>query len=157
MARSGADLALLMLAGFRVLVADARVELAARGYEDVRPTHDFALHAIVDGADTASALAKRMGVTKQTTAETISTLVARGYIERESDPEDRRRVRLRVTERGAALMRDGELVFDGLRQAWEAQVGASRVAELENAIKRLVGDDILRPGAPGSMVETAEK
>lgn len=154
MARSGADLALLMLAGFRVLVDRGRVELAARGYEDVRPMHDFALHAILDGADTASALGRRMSVTKQAAAETIGTLEARGYVEREADPNDRRRIRLRVTGLGASLLREGELVFDGLRQDWEAQVGPARVAELEDALRKLVGDEIIRPGASGTTVES---
>ena len=153
MSRSGADLALLMLAGFRVLVDRGRLELAARGYEDVRPMHDFALHAILDGADTASDLGRRMSVTKQAAADVIGTLQGRGYVAREADPGDRRRVRLRVTERGLAMLREGEQVFDGLRTAWEAQVGAARVAELEETLRRLVGDDVVRPGSPGSTTD----
>ena len=46
MSRSGADLALLLLGGFRTLVDGAMVELAARGYDDFRPTHEFAMRAI---------------------------------------------------------------------------------------------------------------
>ena len=45
MSRSGADLALLLLGGFRSLVDTATAELARRGYEDVRPVHDFAMHS----------------------------------------------------------------------------------------------------------------
>lgn len=156
MARSGADLALLLLAGFRVLVDRARLELAERGHEDVRPMHDFALHAILSGADTASALGRRMAVSKQAAAETIGTLESRGYLLRETDPTDRRRVRLRVTERGLALLRDGELVFDELRTRWEEQVGAPQVAALEEALRQLVGDDVVRPGLPGSVAEQVD-
>jgi DNA-binding MarR family transcriptional regulator len=153
MARSGADLALLMLGGFRVLAERGRVELAARGYEDVRPGHDFALHAILTGADTASDLGRRMSVTKQAAAETIATLQARGYIEKEPHPSDRRRMRLRVTEKGLALMREGEAVFDELRRDWESQVGAAKVAELEETLRQLVGEHVVRPGFPGSATE----
>lgn len=157
MARAGADLALLMLGGFRVLAERGRVELAARGYEDVRPGHDFALHAILTGADTASDLGRRMSVTKQAAADTIATLQGRGYVEKEADPADRRRQRLRVTERGLALMREGEAVFDDLRRDWESQVGAARVAELEAALRQLVGDDVVRPGFPGSASEAIDR
>ena len=142
-----------MLGGFRVLVDRGRAELAARGYEDVRPMHDFALHAILSGADSASDLGRRMSVTKQAAAETISVLQGRGYVAREPDPADRRRVRLRVTEEGLALLREGEAVFDDLRRAWEAQVGAVRVQQLEETLRALVGDDVVRPGFPGSTAD----
>lgn len=153
MSRSGADLALLMLAGFRVLVDRARVDLATRGFEDIRPMHDFALHAILSGADTASALGRRMSVTKQAAADTITTLESRGYITRDADPADRRRIKLEVTDHGLALLREGEQVFDTLRAAWETQVGPERVAELEDTLRQLVGSDVVRPGFPGSAAD----
>ena len=52
----GANLAMLLLAGFRAMVDAVGTELANRGYEDVRPVHDFAIRAIASGADTASEL-----------------------------------------------------------------------------------------------------
>ena len=60
MSRSGADLALLLLGGFRSLVDGATAELARRGYEDVRPVHDFAMRAIAAGAGNASELGRRL-------------------------------------------------------------------------------------------------
>ena len=86
MSRSGADLALLLLAGFRSLVDAAIVELAARGYEDVRPVHDFAMRAIASGADNASELGRRLSVSKQAAAKTIAVLQERGYVARGQTP-----------------------------------------------------------------------
>ncbi|WP_406148668.1 MarR family winged helix-turn-helix transcriptional regulator [Streptomyces sp. NBC_01012] len=149
MSRSGADLALLLLAGFRTLADRAAAELAERGYEDVRPVHDFALHSILSGADSASELARRMSVTRQAAAKTIATLEERGYVERRSDPADGRRTRLHVTERGLALLREGETVFDELREQWEKQVGAASVSALEETLRRLVGDSAIRIDSPG--------
>src|SRR4051794_6405335 len=102
MSRSGADLALLLLGGFRALADRATAELAERGYEDFRPVHDFAMRAIQSGAESASDLGRRMSVTKQSAAKTIATLEERGYVAREPDAADRRRMRLIVTERGLA-------------------------------------------------------
>jgi DNA-binding MarR family transcriptional regulator len=149
MSRSGADLALLLLAGFRAMADQAQTELAGRGHEDVRPVHDFALRAILTGADSASELGRAMSVTKQAAAKTIAALEARGYVAREPDPDDRRRVRLRVTEHGHALMREGEAVFAELRARWERQVGAEAVAALESTLRQLVGDDAVRLDRPG--------
>lgn len=149
MSRSGADLALLLLAGFRTLADRATTELAERGFEDVRPVHDFALRAILAGADSASDLGRRMAVTKQAAAKTIAVLEERRYVIREADPADGRRMRLRVTDRGHAMLREGEAVFDDLREEWEREVGASRVAGLEETLGRLVGSDAIRLDAPG--------
>lgn len=149
MSRSGADLALLLLAGFRTMADQAGAELAARGHEDVRPVHDFALRAILTGADSASELGRAMSVTKQAAAKTIAALEARGYVAREADPDDRRRMRLRVTEHGHALMGEGEAVFAELRERWEQQVGAAPVAALEGTLRQLVGDDATRVDRPG--------
>lgn len=149
MSRSGADLALLLLAGFRAMADQAQTELAGRGHEDVRPVHDFALRAILTGADSASELGRAMSVTKQAAAKTIAALETRGYVAREPDPDDRRRMRLRVTEHGHDLMREGEAVFAELRERWERQVGAASVAELESTLRQLVGDDAIRIDRPG--------
>lgn len=149
MSRSGADLALLLLAGFRTLADRATAELAARGYEDVRPVHDFALHSILSGADSASELARRMSVTKQAAAKTIAVLEERGWVTREPDEADRRRMRLRVTEHGHNLLREGEAIFDELRAQWEGQVGASALATVEATLRPLVGDGAIRLDSPG--------
>src|SRR4051812_32088104 len=99
-----------MLAGFRTLADRATVELAKRGYEDVRPVHDFALHSILSGAENASELGRAMSVTKQAAARTIAILEQRRYVVREVDPTDRRKMRLRVTDQGLAMLREGEAI-----------------------------------------------
>ncbi|MET7635478.1 winged helix DNA-binding protein [Streptomyces sp. NBC_01724] len=149
MSRSGADLALLLLAGFRTLADRASAELAERGYEDVRSVHDFALHSILSGADSASELARRMSVTRQAAAKTIAALEERNFVARQPDPADRRRTRLRVTEHGLAMLRQGEAIFDELREQWEKQVGAASLSALEETLRSLVGDRAIRLDSPG--------
>lgn len=149
MSRSGADLALLLLIGFRTLADRASAELAERGYEDVRSVHDFALHSILSGADSASELARRMSVTRQAAAKTIAALEERNFVARQPDPADRRRTRLRVTEHGLAMLRQGEAIFDELREQWEKQVGAASLSALEETLRSLVGDRAIRLDSPG--------
>jgi len=148
MSRSGADLALLLLANFRALADEGSAELAKLGFEDVRPVHDFALHSILAGSDSASELGRAMGITKQAAAKTIALLEERGYLTREPDPADKRRVRLRVSERGLSMLRQGEEVFDELRARWEAQVGVAAVAELEQTLRRLAGPNAISIDSP---------
>ena len=139
MSRSGADLALLLLGGFRVLVDDAILELGTRGYEDVRPAHDFAMRAIAAGADNASELGRRLSVSKQAAAKTVAVLEERGYVARGADPLDARRKRLEVTALGFEVMRTGEAVFDELRDRWKRKIGAKQLERLESDLAALVG------------------
>jgi DNA-binding MarR family transcriptional regulator len=143
MSRAGADLALLLLGGFRTLADQVTAELVARGYAEIRPAQEFALQAILSGADNASDLGRRLSVTKQAAAKTIVTLEERGYVAREPDPADKRRMRLYVTDHGRAMLREGEQIFDELRQQWEKQVGAGPLAQLESTLRQLVD---LAPG-----------
>lgn len=139
MSRSGADLALLLLGGFRSLVDAAIEELARRGYEDVRPVHEFAMRAIAAGAENASELGRRLSVSKQAAAKTIAVLQERGYVARDPDPLDARRRRLQVTPLGLELLRQGETIFDELRDQWKRQIGAAKLESIETQLAALVG------------------
>ncbi|GAA5141673.1 winged helix DNA-binding protein [Nocardioides marinquilinus] len=148
MSRSGAELALLLLGGYRRLVGVAIEELAVRGY-DVTPTHDYAMRAIDAGASNASDLGRRLAVSKQAALRTITVLVERGWVERADDPVDGRRMVLRVSEEGHRVLAVGEQVFDDLRAQWERRLGRDELAHLEELLALLVGDDPVRPDAPG--------
>ena len=149
MARSGPELALLLLGSYRKLVDAAVLELAARGYHDVRPVHDFAMRAIAAGADSASELGRRLSVSKQAAAKTIAVLLERGYIAREEDPTDRRRKRIEVTPLGFDVMRTGEAIFDELREHWSHQLGEAELEALEAQLRAFVGNAPVRSEAPG--------
>ena len=151
MARSsGAELALLLLGGFRAMVDDVLAELASRGHEGVRPGHEFALRAIDAGADTASELGRSLSVTKQAAAQTIAALEQLGYVDREADPGDARRKRVHVTPRGYELMTIGGTLFDEVRNRWAAQIGTRQLDDLEAHLAQLTkrqasaADDLAR-------------
>jgi DNA-binding MarR family transcriptional regulator len=156
MSRSGADLAQLLLGGFRILADQATAELVARGYEEIRPVHEFALQAILSGADNASDLGRRMAVTKQAAAKTIAALEERNYVAREPDPADKRRMRLHVTDHGLAMLREGEEIFDSLREQWEQQVGAALLGQVETTLRRLVGNSGGRLDTPAWIARSLE-
>ncbi len=132
-----------------MLVDDAILELAERGYEDVRPVHDFAMRAIAAGADDASELGRRLSVSKQAAAKTVAVLEERGYVARGPDPLDARRKRLQVTALGFEVMREGEAVFDKLRDKWKRKIGAKQLERLESDLAALVGASPVRFDSPG--------
>jgi DNA-binding MarR family transcriptional regulator len=146
----GPELALLLLGGFHTMVDEVTVELEARGHHGVRPAHEFALRAIDGGADTASELGRRLAVSKQAAAKTLAALEEMKYVDREADPDDARRRRIRVTPRGHELMAVGGKLFDDVRRRWAKQIGAGELATLEAQLNKLVShrtlvaDDLAR-------------
>jgi DNA-binding MarR family transcriptional regulator len=138
MARSpGAELALLLLGGFQSMVDEVHGELASRGHEGARASHEFALRAIDEGADTATELGRSLSVSKQAAAKVIVALERLGYVERETDPNDARLKRLRVTARGHDMMTLGAALFTEVRDRWAAQIGAEQLDALEAHLTQL--------------------
>lgn len=134
---SGADLAILLLRGFRSMITDVTAELAGRGHPGVRAADEFALRAIDGGADTAAELARRLSVTRQAAAQRIAALQQMGYVEREADSTDARRKRLRVTPHGHEMMSIGGTVLDEVRDRWAAEIGPAALETLEAHLARL--------------------
>jgi len=154
---SGVNLALLLIGGFRSMVDSATVELARRGYEDFRPVHEFAMRAIAAGADNASELGRRLSVSKQAAAKTIGVLQERGYVKRDIDVLDARRKRLQGTPLGLDVLRQGEAIFDELRDKWAQQIGLAQLESLETHLASLVGTSPERFDIPGWIGENMSR
>ena len=152
----GANLALLLLGGFRHLAGAAQAELSRRGYPGITATNEFAMRAIAGGAGSAGELARALGVSKQAAAKMINALEERGYVGRVDDPEDARRKLVTVTARGIASLHEGEAIMDELRAGWRRKVGADNLARLEADLVKLVGASPVDLDAPGSIADGVE-
>jgi DNA-binding MarR family transcriptional regulator len=74
--------------------------LAEAGFEDLPQNGGFILGGMHHHGGSAVDMIRGLGVTKQAASQLIDTLVLRGYLTRESNPDDRRRVTIELTERG---------------------------------------------------------
>jgi len=66
------------------------------------------LAMIADGAERASQIAGRLALTKPTVSATIDTLVERGLVTRAVADDDRRALRLQITDDGRAIVSAAE-------------------------------------------------
>ncbi len=64
--------------------------LARAGFADIRQTHGAVFQHVGIGGSQGRQMAKRAHMTKQSMAELVLYLEARGYVERVPDPADRR-------------------------------------------------------------------
>jgi len=76
--------------------------LIAAGFDDLPRNAPFVLGGMASHGVPARDLVRQLGVSKQAAGQLIDTLVLRGYLERRPDPDDRRRITVEVTGRGAA-------------------------------------------------------
>lgn len=63
------------------------------------------LSTLEDGSNASSVLAQRLAVSAPSVTAVVDGLVTRGYVEREADPDDRRRLTLRLTRAGESALR----------------------------------------------------
>ncbi len=96
-----------------------------------------ALHLLGQcGALTVGALAERQGTKLPAASVLADNLVHAGFVERSEDPEDRRRVQLRLTARGEEVVRRPHEVGRLLR-GWIEQLDAAEVRALARGLKAL--------------------
>ncbi len=114
----------LLRAPFDALQEFVYRDLGRAGHRDVRPAHSAVLRNIAREGSRVTEMAERAGMTKQSMAELIEHLRARGYIELAPDPSDGRAKLARLTARGWNL--HGTLV--------------RRSREFENECARRIGE-----------------
>lgn len=68
--------------------------------DDMPPRGAFVVGGIDRNGTSMGDLPAGMGISKQAVSQLVDTLVARGYVHREPDPADRRRMLLTLTARG---------------------------------------------------------
>jgi DNA-binding MarR family transcriptional regulator len=78
------------------------VFLAAAGCEDLPQNGPFVLGGMANHRASAVDMIRGLGVTRQAASQLIDTLVVRGYLVREVNPADRRRLNIELTDRGRA-------------------------------------------------------
>lgn len=142
--RTGYELPLLLLAGFRTLIDELHDELARQGHPGARPAHGFAMQAIGPDGATASDIGRRLGVSKQAAGKTVDRLVALGYAERAGDPADARRRLVRITPLGHEMLARSAAIFDRLRAQWAQTLGEQRLRAIEDGLHTVAAPNAFR-------------
>jgi DNA-binding MarR family transcriptional regulator len=104
----------LMRAARGAYASSIRAQLHSIGVDDLPRNGAFILAGIDTTGGPRQDLPSDLGVTKQAVSQVTDILVKRGYLQRDSDPDDRRRITLELTERGkqvvAAVLRGVQAV-----------------------------------------------
>jgi DNA-binding MarR family transcriptional regulator len=130
-----------------------RDRLLLGGYDDLPQNGPYILGGMANHGLTAGNLIRGLGITKQAASQLIDTLVIRGYVVRQVNPDDRRRMDIELTERGidaAAAVREGVVAVDDelAERLSPEQIAALRLGLVELSKIRERQEDERRSGTP---------
>lgn len=116
------------------------------------------LYAIRQGVSSPGLLARRLLVTPAVITGLLDRLERQGYVRREAEPDDRRRLRLELTAAGLARSQRVQRTVTGELATQFASASAAELKELGRAlalVERAIGT--LEQGAPSSSGEAVEE
>jgi DNA-binding MarR family transcriptional regulator len=129
-----ASLPALLRAGRAAYSGAVRAALVEAGCEDLPRNGPYVISAILRIGPQLGEIIAELGVSKQAAGQLVDALVQRGYLEREADPDDRRRYVLALTQRGklaAKAVRKGVAQVD---QQIEARLGPAAIKRMRRAL-----------------------
>ena len=98
------------------------------------------IHLDVEGTH-VTVLAERAGVTKQAMSQLVNELEGRGYVERKTDPDNRRATKVMFTDRGLQLLQDAYHIKQEIEAEYMALLGNDGFAQLRSLLVSLLGED----------------
>jgi DNA-binding MarR family transcriptional regulator len=118
----------LLGAALRAYSAAMVAELDRAGLDDMPRTGYRVIGSLARGSSNLQDIAIGLGMSKQAAGQLVDVLVARDYCLRQSDPQDRRRVLLRLSERGQAAAKAIRDAIHSVNQSLAGQVSRQDVA-----------------------------
>ncbi|MBS0431565.1 MAG: winged helix DNA-binding protein [Proteobacteria bacterium] len=130
----------LLRAARAVYGSAIRESLELAGYEDVPKNGIFVIGAIARGGAPLANIIRDLGVSKQAGGQLVDTLVTRGYLAREVDMHDRRRLTVSLTERGRAAAQVSRKAVDGIDTDLAARVKPVWIEHTRATLLALIGE-----------------
>ncbi len=127
----------LMRAARGVYARSIRAQLWSLGVTDLPRNGAIMLAGIDSSGDPRRDLPGDLGITKQAISQLVETLVERGYVVRDADPADRRRVRLQLTARGREALEAIVAGVDAVDAQLHEQLAADQIVAMRDALLTL--------------------
>ncbi|MEP6492105.1 MAG: hypothetical protein ABJF01_05475 [bacterium] len=143
----------LLLRAWRLVVTDGLEQVHAAGFNDITAGHlPLFANLSVDEQDGVRLvdLAGRAQVSRQWMARVAKDLEGLGYVRLDPDAADQRAIRVRLEARGRAFRAAADKGMARLVSRYANDLGAARVAALQDTLVRLIGSLSDRPVAPAA-------
>ena len=113
-----------------------RQALDEAGYDDIPGNGLYVIGGLALGSDKypLSQIIKELRVSKQAAGQLVDALVARGYLDRTVDPDDRRKLNITLTERGKAAAATQQAAREKVDTELLAAVGADDISRTRRTL-----------------------
>ena len=118
--------------------AAMRKALAQAGFDDIPKNGIFVIGAISRTGAPLAMVIRLLGVSKQSAGQLVDALVERGYLERATDEGDRRRLTLRLSERGRAAAKVSRMAGEHVDAALLKKIGRERLVHAHETLMALI-------------------
>lgn len=117
-----------------------RRALDRAGFDDIPANGLYVIGGLALGAEDVplGALIRDLRISKQSAGQLVDMLVMRGYLERQVDSADRRRLVVRLTDRGAAAAAVQGKARAAVDAKLAARVGAGDIAATRRTLSALI-------------------
>lgn len=132
----------------RHMTVETVTRMQARGIAGMQPAYPRLLGNLDTEGTRIGALARRMGTTRQATAQLAVEIEKAGFVERSPDPKDGRGVIVRFTPKGRAALDCAVEVMAAIEADYAGIVGAADLHQVKETLGRLLGA-VDQPGAFG--------
>jgi DNA-binding MarR family transcriptional regulator len=127
----------LMRSARGVYAQSIRAHLHGIGIDDMPRNGVFILAGIGAAGGPRQELAAGLGITKQAVSQLLDILVNQGYLERGPDNDDRRRIAIKLTERGQQVVETSARAVDAVDRQLAERVPPEQVAAMRTALAAL--------------------
>jgi len=123
-------LLLLLVLAERHLTEALQEHLVEAGFRDHRVVHHHVMAHVTGDGVRLTELAAKAGITKQAMSELVIDLERLGYLQRSTDPSDRRAKMIGFTDKGRAAVKAATRAFEHMHAA----IGDESLASLRPAL-----------------------
>ncbi|MED5017993.1 MarR family transcriptional regulator [Paenibacillus chibensis] len=132
------DLASLFSLAFSALNQELHQRLNELGFGDIRPVHGFLFQGLIPDGATAKTLVDLLGISKQAVSQMLDYLEEHNYVIRRPHPSDGRGKLVVLTERGWALLKAKEKIYNSIEQRWGTLIGPDHLNAMRSDLKRII-------------------
>ena len=124
----------LLRAARDTYVSAVKIALSAASFNDIPRNGAYVIGAISRTNAPLSDIIAALRLSKQAAGQLVDTLVQRGYLDRATDPQDRRRLTLALTERGREAAAVSRAAVEKLDTDVLKRVGREHVAHTRTTL-----------------------
>jgi DNA-binding MarR family transcriptional regulator len=124
----------LLRGAIRTYGEAVRKAVAEAGFDDLPKNGPYVVGAIAHAHLPLSRIIVQLGLSKQAAGQLVDALVLRGYLDREVDTVDRRRLTISLTPRGAEAAAVARGAIERVDAGLAARVGAEDVEVMRRTL-----------------------